>query len=190
MKLKLLPSIITMLLFTNIITSQDVITKKTGEDIQSKIIEVTQNEVKFKKFDNIDGPIFSMLKSEILMVRYKNGTKDIFNNSEEKTIAHSDDMAMKGKRDAIVNYKGGSSGSGWVASTTILFSPIIGLIPAGICSSSEPLDENLNYRESELMKNTDYNNAYTKQAHKTKKGKIWKSYGISSGVWLVLILIL
>ena len=76
MKLKLLPSIITMLLFTNIITSQDVITKKTGEDIRSKIIEVTQNEVKFKKFDNIDGPIFSMLKSEILMVRYKNGTKD------------------------------------------------------------------------------------------------------------------
>lgn len=69
-------------------------------------------------------------------------------------------------------------------------SPILGLIPAIACSSSEPSDENLRYKNSELMKNADYNRAYTEQAHKIKKKKIWSAFGIGSAVWLGLILIL
>lgn len=63
--------------------SQDVITKKTGEDIKSKVIDVGLTEVKYKKFENLNGPTYSVLKSDILMIRYENGTKDIF--IEEKT---------------------------------------------------------------------------------------------------------
>ena len=42
-------------------------------------MEVTTSEIKYKKFDNLDGPTFSILKSEVLIIRYKNGTKDVFN---------------------------------------------------------------------------------------------------------------
>ncbi len=38
-------------------------------------------------------------------------------------------------------------------------------------------DNNLNYKEPELMKNNTYNQAYTKeQAHKTKKRKMRTNY--------------
>jgi hypothetical protein len=97
---------------------------------------------------------------------------------------------MKGKRDAEMNYKGKKSGAGWTAATTVLFSPIIGVIPAAACASSEPSDQNLNYRDNELMKDYDYNKAYVEQAHKTKKKKVWTSFGVSSGAWLLLILLL
>ena len=59
--------------------AQDIITKKDGTDIQAKVLEVNENEVKYKRYDYLDGPIFTMLKSDILIVRYENGTNDVFN---------------------------------------------------------------------------------------------------------------
>ena len=64
---------------TTLSMSQDIITTKTGEDILAKITEINKAEVKYKKFDNPDGPLYTMLKSDILMIRYENGSKEIFN---------------------------------------------------------------------------------------------------------------
>ena len=50
---------------------------------------------------------------------------------------------------------------------------------------SEPSDKNLKYRDPELMKNNTYNKAYVEEAHKIKKRKVWKCYGIVSGVWVI-----
>jgi len=189
-------TIFTLLAFISIsITafSQDIITQKSGEDIQAKVLEINQTDVKYKKFDNQNGPTFTLLKSDILMIRYENGTQDIFNQTEKmktESKTSNEDMRMKGKRDAEMNYKGKKSGAGWTAATTVLFSPIIGVIPAAACASSEPSDQNLNYRDNELMKDYDYNKAYVEQAHKTKKKKVWTSFGVSSGAWLLLILLL
>ncbi|MDA9312980.1 hypothetical protein OAE04_00865 [bacterium] len=189
-------SIFTLLAFIAInitLFSQDVITLKAGEDIQAKILELSTTEIKFKKFGNQTGPTFTILKSTVLMVRYENGTKDIFNQTEElKTPSKTpnEDMRMKGRRDAEMNYTGKKSGAGWTAATTILFSPLIGLIPAAACASSAPNDENLNYRDYELMKDFEYNKAYAEQAHKIKKKKVWKNFGVGSGAWLILILLL
>lgn len=173
--------------------SQDVITKKSGEDIQAKILEINQIDVKYKKFDNQNGPTFTLLKSDILIIRYENGTKDIFNQTEEvkaETKTSNEDMRMKGKKDSEMNYKGKNSGAGWTAATTVLLSPIFGVIPAAACASSEPSDQNLNYRDNELMKDYEYNKAYVEQAHKTKKKKVWTSFGVSSGAWLLLLQLL
>lgn len=79
---KIIITVLTSIFTITICFSQDIMTKKSGEDIQGKVLEVTSSEIKYKKFDNQDGPTYSMLKSDVLMVRYKNGTKDIF--TEEK----------------------------------------------------------------------------------------------------------
>ena len=172
--------------------SQDVITLKTGEDINAKIVEVGLTDIKYKKFDNIDGPSFTILKSDVLMTRYKNGTKDVYNLDKKsgKENSNNEDMALQGTKDAITYYKGKNSGKVWTGLTSVLTSPLLGLIPAVACSSAEPDQENLNFKDAELMKNTSYNVAYNEKAHKIKKNKIWTSYGMGSAVWLVLILIL
>ena len=61
----------TISIFSNLSYSQDMITKKTGEDISAKVLEVTSTEIKYKKTNNLDGPLFSILKSEVLIIRYK-----------------------------------------------------------------------------------------------------------------------
>ena len=171
--------------------SQDVITMKTSEDIQAKITEVSNKEIKYTKFDNPTGPVFTTQKSDILMVRYQNGSKDIFNESEKKAVDNtsSNDMNINGKQDSKMNYKGKHSGAGWTCATSIVLSPLFALIPAVACGSAEPSDENLNYKNAELMKNSTYNQAYIEQAKKTKKKKIWTNFGIGSGVWLLLIVL-
>lgn len=62
--------------------AQDVITKQNGDDIQAKVIEIGSTEVKYKKFDNQDGPIYSIPTSEILMIRYENGSNEVFNTAK------------------------------------------------------------------------------------------------------------
>lgn len=61
--------------------SQDLITKRTGEDIKAKVTEVGQTEIKYKKYDNPDGPVYSIPVSEVLIIRYENGSNDIFNQA-------------------------------------------------------------------------------------------------------------
>lgn len=63
-------------------TECDVIILKTGEEIQAKVLEVGQTEVKYKNCDNLSGPIFSKNKSEIFMIKYPNGTRTVMEESK------------------------------------------------------------------------------------------------------------
>ena len=60
--------------------AQDIITKVDGEEIQAVITEVGTSDIKYKKFDNQNGPAYTMLKSEIFMIKYQNGEKEMFDN--------------------------------------------------------------------------------------------------------------
>lgn len=62
--------------------SQDVIILKSGDEILSKVEEVTISEIKYKKFDNLTGPLYSIEKAKVFMIKYENGSKDVFNEQE------------------------------------------------------------------------------------------------------------
>ena len=57
--------------------AQDIVTLRNGEDLKAKILEVLPNEIKYKRYDNLDGPTFTLQKSEILMITYQNGTREM-----------------------------------------------------------------------------------------------------------------
>lgn len=105
---KMTKSIFTLLAFISIsITafSQDVITQKSGEDIQAKILEVNQTDVKYKKFDNQNGPTFTLLKSEVIMIKYENGTNDYFNKN---LVALDNEMLKISRENPILLTKKGN----------------------------------------------------------------------------------
>jgi hypothetical protein len=58
----------------------DNIILKNGKEISAKIIEITPDLIKYKKCNNLDGPLISIYKNEVLMLRYNDGSKDLFNN--------------------------------------------------------------------------------------------------------------
>jgi len=112
----------------NLLFSQDVLTKKTGDDIQAKVIEVTTTEVKYKKFDNLNGPLFSILKSELLLVRYENGSKDVFNDIKkgEEKIVSVKEFYQEGQSDANKFYKGYKGAGSTVLATAYCYLRLLG----------------------------------------------------------------
>lgn len=68
-----------------IVQAQDIITTRNGEDIQSKVLEVNKKDIKYKKYDNLDGPTYTMQKSEILIVRYANGADEVFDRQDNSS---------------------------------------------------------------------------------------------------------
>ncbi len=75
--------------------AQDIITKKTGEDIKAKVLEVTTNEVKYKFFDEPDGATYTIRQSEIALIRYESGRNEVFNQNNN-SIAYSHRESVEG----------------------------------------------------------------------------------------------
>lgn len=67
-----------MLLSTTMLNAQDVIVKKDGTTILSKILEVTSLEVKYKKYSNQDGPTYSIPNSIVQVINFENGDREDF----------------------------------------------------------------------------------------------------------------
>lgn len=200
-------TILTFLLvifYTTTIFCQDILTNKDGRELTVKVLEISATEIKYKSFDNLEGPTYVVNKSEVLFVKYANGTKELFENTSsntevKKTVPTVDtlpkiltaslpDMYNQGELDAskhYYKYQGAASGT-LIAS---IISPVIGLIPAIACASTSPKNENLNYPSTELMKNQEYYRGYTEKAKKIKVNKVWKGWGFGLAFNVVFYLL-
>lgn len=79
--------------------AQDTITKRNSEKVIAKILEISPTEVKYKKFDYQDGPTYIDKKSDIKMIIFANGMKEVFEEQkivvEVKTSTPTDDYVVK-----------------------------------------------------------------------------------------------
>jgi len=86
--------ILTILVLSNVyVFAQDVILKKDGSEINAKVIEITEKQVKYKDFDFQSGPIRNVNIVDVFMITYENGRKEIFKTqtpttSVTQTIIH------------------------------------------------------------------------------------------------------
>jgi hypothetical protein len=59
---------------------QDTIYMKNGSVIAGKVLEVSETELKYKKAENPEGPLYSMNKFRVALVQYQNGYKEVFDD--------------------------------------------------------------------------------------------------------------
>jgi hypothetical protein len=177
---------------SNIIKAQDTLSMRSGENILVKVIEVGTSEVKYKKIDNLNGPIFSILKSDLLIIKYENGTKDDFSSIKkiEEKIVFVEDLFIQGQNDAKRFYKYNKI-VGTMIVANLLVLPILPSLAFSIAATSKiPKDKNLNYPNISLMQNEKYADSYRQEAKKIKNRKIWTSFGGSIvGLGLMLLLV-
>ena len=58
--------------------AQDLLTKRNGDEQLVKVLEITPTEVKYRRADNPDGPLISVWRSDVFMIRYANGSREMF----------------------------------------------------------------------------------------------------------------
>jgi len=99
----------------NLLWSQDIITLKNGEEIKAVVQEVGIAEVKYKKYENLTGPTYTLPKSAIFMIKYKNGEKDLFNEitevrqptqAESPTAINPNEKMLQVKNFDVADYSG------------------------------------------------------------------------------------
>ncbi len=81
-------------------TAQDIIVMKNGDIVQSKVQEITPTEIKYKKFSNLNGPLYTIEKATVLSINYENGEKELMTSSDEAAI--KDAAAEKGETSGLI----------------------------------------------------------------------------------------
>lgn len=66
--------------------TQDIIFKRNGEEIKSKVLEITPDLIIYIDYSRADNIAREINISEVNMIIYKNGTSEIFSRPEEKTV--------------------------------------------------------------------------------------------------------
>jgi hypothetical protein len=61
-----------------VLLAQDEITFRSGDILKAKILEIGAEEIMYKKSDNLSGPTYNVKKNLVFMIKYENGTKDVF----------------------------------------------------------------------------------------------------------------
>jgi len=81
--------------------AQDLITTREGEEIQSKILKISESEIEYKKWDNQDGPTFIMGVDKIFMIKFQNGDKQVFKDEQvavESASPNENKVSRKNKK--------------------------------------------------------------------------------------------
>ncbi len=82
-----------IMLFSSVLLAQDIIIKRDGSEISCKVERIGSIEIEFRRADqSVSGPIYSIAKSEVFMVRYKDGTKDVFNPITNTPVEKSEPL--------------------------------------------------------------------------------------------------
>lgn len=191
--------------------AQDVIVKRNGDEVQARVMEVSPLEVRYREFNKPEGAVYIIPRADIFMIKYQNGSKDVFNEPLPAAAAPQTEpsgrpapqpmapvpaagsgsrsdaqaMYMKGIDEARVYYKG--NGTLWgTAAATFLFLPA-GLVVGGVSAIIPPNVDNQLVSDRSLLYNQDFRSGYRKQAHRRKVGKAAAGFGIGFAALLVLL---
>ena len=95
--------------FANLTNGQDTIFKSNNDIVIAKISEITATEIKYKRYDFQNGPAYIELKSNVKMIIYANGVKEIIRAepaSQTQIINGNDDYVSAVDRNLKIEILG------------------------------------------------------------------------------------
>lgn len=75
--MKLILSLLALFFFISAY-SQDTIVKRNGNIVSAKIVEDLPTRIRFNRYSDLDGPVYSIKKEKIAKIKYENGETVIF----------------------------------------------------------------------------------------------------------------
>lgn len=110
------------------VSAQDIILKKNADEIQAKVLKVTETVVEYKKWGNLDGPIYTIPANEIFIIKYQNGSKDIISANSTRTQSEITGNFPKYQGEIAAAYGlGVGTASEFINTDRILFETVHGI---------------------------------------------------------------
>ena len=63
------------------VNAQDLIILKNGNIIEAKVTEISPSEIRYQRYDHLDGPVIVIFKPDVLSIRYENGRVEVINEA-------------------------------------------------------------------------------------------------------------
>ncbi|SIT88398.1 hypothetical protein [Pontibacter indicus] len=189
--------------------SQDLIVKKSGEELIGKIVKVGEDTIHYRMLSEEKGPLRFVLRGDVASMQfatqpssqqrqlsqlpqttdeYASNTTAVPATAGTPRTYTQEELMYQGRHDALLYYKG--QGPLWgTAGATFLFPPV-GLVTGIVTAAVPPSVDNMFHPNYQLMKEPVYRDAFKKQAHKRKVGKAAAGFGIGFGSLIALALML
>lgn len=74
---------------SNVTKECDLIIYKSGEEVKAYVVDIGDEIIKYIKCDNPSGPTYSVKKSDVFMIKYPNGTKDVITSITQSSSYQS-----------------------------------------------------------------------------------------------------
>lgn len=70
-----------------------------GDELKARVVEINDATVKYKKWENLEGPLYNINVTELFKIKYENGQSDMFNQAEAHpaTASHQEDALTPSK---------------------------------------------------------------------------------------------
>jgi hypothetical protein len=81
------------------LAAQDIIYRIDGTEIKAKVIEITTDAIKYRNFDQPTGPVRNILLTDVFMIIYEDGTKEVFKKPADKQPGEDDLPQQPGEGD-------------------------------------------------------------------------------------------
>ena len=92
--------------------AQDMIVTKDSRKIEAKVTEVNADNVRYKNFNNQDGPVYSLSKNDIVTIIYQNGQVETFGTASSRPSTSAQPSATSAQSSSASAQTARSSNSG------------------------------------------------------------------------------
>ena len=84
--------------------AQDVILKRDGSEIKAKVLEINDQQIKYKSFDFQDGPTRIINVRDVMTITFENGAEEIFNAlpAKQSIVEASDNSAPTNLKNEFI----------------------------------------------------------------------------------------
>lgn len=94
---------ITFIVFSSLmINAQDVLIMQNGNEIETKIVEVNSQQIKYQLFNSESDSIFVVNRVDAFMIKYADGSKDVLNQKSSAVVGDNDEKAGKSIKEEDV----------------------------------------------------------------------------------------
>lgn len=173
--------------------AQDKIVKLDSNEMKVRVLEIKLQGIAYQHPDSAEGKVYLIPKSDVFMVQYANGAKEVITETSADTASvHSDgnvisrtpeQMYELGQYDAQRLYEGANAKWGSVTSGLFLW---YGLAASVAIGSVRPKATNNPVSDKSYLLDPNYVKGYEDRAHKKKLGKVAAGTAIGSGITLGL----
>lgn len=113
------------------VLAQDVITKRDAEEIEARVLRVSDTEIEYRRWDNPDGPVYAIPARDVFFIRYQNGSKDVittWNSPRRGRTGMAENLYMKYQGEIALGYGlGVGNVSDFLNTDRIVFETVHGL---------------------------------------------------------------